>query len=136
MSTEEDKFEIKVRRNPIFALLFMAIGGGLLALGFFIEEYGFMIVGGMALIPGVFAFINPSLVITQEAVVLKNLLGFTGPVHPHDGLHKLAINQGKLVIVYGGRRAELPSPNAKTLHRADWKFLEEALQKAREMKKK
>ena len=136
MSTEEHRFEIKIRRHPIFALLFMAVGGGLIGLGFAIEEYGFMIVGGMALIPGVFAFINPALIITQEAVELKNLLGFTGRVIPHDGVNQLGTNQGKLVIVYGGRRAELPSPSAKTLHRADWKFMEEALQKARAMKKK
>ena len=136
MSTEEEKFEIKVRRHPVFALIFMAIGGGLIALGFIIEQYAFIVLGGMSLIPGAFAFMNPALVVDKESVQLKNLLGFTGRVIPHDGLDRLAVREGKLIIEYGGRRAELPRPNARSLHRADWKFMAEALQKARALKNK
>lgn len=136
MSTEEEKFQIKVRRHPIFGLIFLAIGGGLIGLGFYLEQYAFMILGGMTLIPGVFAYMNPALILTQEAVELKNLLGFTGRVIPHDGLNKLGVRNGKLTIVYGGRRAELPRPNAKGLHRADWAFMEKALEKARSISPK
>ena len=135
MSTQA-KFEIKVRRHPVFALVFMALGGGLIALGFVMNQYAFMVLGGMTLIPGGFAFIYPAIVINTEAVELKNLLGFTGRVIPHDGLDQLDTREGKLVIVYGGRRAVLPRPNAKALHKADWKVMAEALEKARSIKKK
>ncbi len=136
MSTEEDKFEIKVRRHPVFGLLFLVAGGTMIGLGFYFDQYAFMILGGMTLIPGVFSYMNPALVVTQESVELKNLLGYTGRVIPHDGLAKLAVREGKLIIEYGGRRAELPRPNAKVLHKADWAFLAEALVKARELSAK
>lgn len=135
MSTEEEQFQIKVRRHPVFSLIFLAIGGGLIGVGFYFDQYGFMILGGMTLIPGVFAYMNPALIITPDSVQLKNLLGYTGRVIPHDGFRKLSVREGKLVIEYGGRRAELPRPNAKALHRADWNFMVEALEKARSLGK-
>ena len=72
---------------------------------------------------------------TLEAVELHNLFGYTGRVIPHDGLNKLQIQDGKLVIQRAGMRATLPRPKASILHPADWKFLTESLEKARTMGK-
>ena len=66
---------------------------------------------------------------------LLNLFGYTGRVIPHDGLNKLQIQDGKLVIQRAGMRATLPRPKASILHPADWKFLTESLEKARTMGK-
>lgn len=131
---EAEKFEIQVRRHPLIALLFIAIGIGLVALGIYISQYGLVIVGALALVVGGFIYMSAALVISKEAVELRNLFGFTGRVIPHDGLEKLQIQDGQLVIVFSGRRAVLPRPKAGMLHPADWKFLTESLEKARQLR--
>lgn len=127
---ETETFEIKVRRHPIYAVVFGLIGIGGAVAGWYYTQYGVIFVGGLCLVLAVSLFLFPALVISKEAVELRNLFGFTGRVIPHDGLGKLSVREGRLVIVYAQRRAELPRPNARGLHPADWKFMAKALQEA------
>ncbi len=132
---EEDTLEIKVRRHPLFAVLFgaLAIAGGIV--GWQIDQYGILFVGLLCLVLAASLYIFPALVLTPNSVELRNLFGFTGRVIPHDGLGRLSVREGKLHIVYAGRQATLPRPNKTGLHRGDWNFMEDALKKAAELER-
>lgn len=136
MSNEAAITSIKVRRNPLIAIAFFLAGDALGLAWYFTDQIALLILGILTCIPAVFVFMVPALEVSRNQVQIKNLFGFTGQSIPHDGMEHLNIHEGQLVIVSQSRRATLPRPTAKSLHKADWNFLVQAIQQAQQLKKR
>lgn len=121
---------LKLRQSPVFGGLLIVLGIALLVLASMLPDSTMqMVLGIMNTLIGVLILTNPVVLIDEQEIQIRNLLGITMRRVPHGGIQNLEI-QGKHVYVkQNGETTKVKSINKTWTHPGDWKVMAAAIDK-------
>jgi hypothetical protein len=125
---------ISIRRHPRLAFAILLVGVVVAGIGLFFGQFLVVFLGVMPVLLAGLMMLNAMVVLSDEAVELKNIFGLTGARHAHDGLHLLRIQDDVLYIQKGDMQAPLRRIVKSRMHPGDWQVMVDSLEKIRAMR--
>lgn len=119
--------------------LAIAITGGYIEytnVGIDVENVILVAVGILHIFIGAMMMVNSAVILEKNELKLQNLFGLQRVAYPHDGLESITVVEEQIHILHNGRRAAVTRIQKRYLHKGDWDFMLDALDKAREMAEK
>jgi hypothetical protein len=127
---------ISLRRQPLIAIVVLVVGLVAMGIGLLISEFIMVFAGVLPVILAGLMMLNPFVVVSDEAVELRNVFGLTRAKYAHDGMHLLTIQDDTLYIQRGNQRAPIRRIIRTRIHGGDWYTLSETIKEAAEMRKR
>ena len=127
---------ISLRRNPTFAMIGLAGGLGMAAIGIYLGLFYLVFPGVMVVLIAALYTLNPFAIVTHRKIEIRSLFGNSVGTYDHDGLHLMQIQDGKLTIQKGQYRAAVNRISQKTVQAGYWRALEAAIEGAKAAKTK
>lgn len=127
---------ISIRRRPVYAFILLGIGLIVVAIGLLYSDFWVLFMGVLPVIIAALMMLSPFVVLSAEAVELRNIFGLVRASYAHDGLHLLTVQHDVLFIQRGDMRAPINRIAKARLHPGDWEVMLETLAHARQLRSK
>lgn len=130
------KPSVALRRHPFYAVALLLAGLSAVAVGLVTSEFWVVFMGVLPVIFAALLMLNPSVVLLDDAVELRNVFGMTQARYEHDGFHSLHVEEDVLYIRRGNQRAAVKRVARSRLHPADWQVMVDVIAAARLYRKR
>jgi hypothetical protein len=119
--------KLKIRQNRVFAIVILSCAIFILFVSFLIGPSLNLIIGFLNLFIGIKMLTQPVLVITDQEIEIKNLLGMTMKRVPFNSYAELEIEEGSLYVNQGGMRTRATRVSRFLHHGPDLENLHELI---------
>ncbi|MCB9637776.1 MAG: hypothetical protein H6728_14965 [Myxococcales bacterium] len=125
---------VKVRYNPLFGILTLALSGSSLLIQLFLTLDPIQLLSSLFLISvGLLLLVSSYFEVAEDALHLKLVAGLTVKSFPIPRIADLEAAEGKLFILRGREREQIRGITRLLAHPRDWRHLCAILETARQV---